>query len=233
MKPSALLLLSVSLATARSAGIPDTRAPDCIFPVCTILEGEGDSMSCINSDTYPDGPSYIATHDELTEWVSYTDLECQEYLLGPSTHPDSPNSQVIPISEGTRKDCYEYEWFATDPLTRITGSEDEITDCWNHMSVYDTTPKELLSWNPSLEKQRPAVDEPVTRTVGGQPVTYYHDSDVFPCTLAISISYCVKLTSPTPSPGAQEPVEYEYQPQDIFDERPVYVWSRMDENHFR
>jgi hypothetical protein len=96
MKLSFFTLLAVLLTTTQSTNLPDSKEKDCTFPICTLLEGEGEIYSCIDSNSYPDGTAYIATHDELTAWAFALDPWCMLVLTLESPPPDLPTESLTP-----------------------------------------------------------------------------------------------------------------------------------------
>ncbi|CZR61077.1 uncharacterized protein PAC_10973 [Phialocephala subalpina] len=84
----------------------------------------------------------------------------------------NPIGTPIPIANGIRLDCVSYSWlFNTSSL-----------DCWSWAVANGLSSEELVAWNPSLGKTTEAKAD----------ATYD-----YPCTPAISSSYCVALAYDT------------------------------------
>ncbi|EGX93831.1 Peptidoglycan-binding lysin domain [Cordyceps militaris CM01] len=122
--------------------------------------------------------------------VGATTLSQSGPLLG-NLASDGP---VIPLANGTRKDCYGYIDFPN-----VT--DNYAADCWSLAMLVGTTSEELILWNPSLAQsaQQGKTDDPATSlTIDEHDYTY-------PCTLAANTSYCLVLSSPIPSTEPPQP----------------------------
>ncbi|KAL2867795.1 LysM peptidoglycan-binding domain-containing protein [Aspergillus lucknowensis] len=107
----------------------------------------------------------------------------------PSTFP------VIPLANGTRRDCYHYVWF--DNIT-----DNAAADYWGLAMVADISPEEITPrrrlWNPSLSENSTSVGPPRTITlVDDEIATAYSNAYAYPCTLSATSSYCIRVASPT------------------------------------
>ncbi|KAL4901865.1 hypothetical protein BDW74DRAFT_159068 [Aspergillus multicolor] len=68
----------------------------------------------------------------------------------------------------------------------------------------DVTKQEFIEWNPSLAENMTAVGPPVTTTWGHLTRSVQSDERTYPCTLATSTSYRVRLHAPTQPPSVPE-----------------------------
>ncbi|KAH7148159.1 hypothetical protein DER46DRAFT_564771 [Fusarium sp. MPI-SDFR-AT-0072] len=108
-------------------------------------------------------------------------------LPNPPAKTNKPALSVIPIANGTRKDCVKYTY-----MTNIT--DNPVADCWSLCNLWDQSPQDFILWNPSLAESKDA--ETFEATTEEPAVNLY----TYPCTLSANSSYCVMLASPTPSP---------------------------------
>ncbi|KAK4140676.1 uncharacterized protein C8A04DRAFT_14700 [Dichotomopilus funicola] len=132
-------------------------------------------------------PGYLPT----TTDIPFVPVEATSLPWVPDVLENYTSTEpIIPIANGTRKDCYDYMW-----LDNITDTL--IADCWAMAMVFDTTGEEFILWNPSLENEDTTVSTTVT-VVAGVTSTLTNNPYAYPCTLSESISYCVQLSSPTP-----------------------------------
>ncbi|KAK8141797.1 hypothetical protein G3M48_009881 [Beauveria asiatica] len=115
--------------------------------------------------------------------VGATPLPWNGPLLGNLTNDEL----VIPLANGTRKDCFGYTYFAN-----VT--DNYAADCWSLAMLIGTTPEELILWNPSLARN---AQQGKTDDLAASPTIDEHDY-TYPCTLAANTSYCLVLSSPTP-----------------------------------
>ncbi|OAA37699.1 Peptidoglycan-binding lysin domain protein [Cordyceps fumosorosea ARSEF 2679] len=106
-------------------------------------------------------------------------------LLGNLTNEEP----IIPLANGTRKDCYGYTYFTN------------VTDILCPRLLEPSNARgEFIFWNPSLAQsaQQGKADDPET-----SPTIDEHDY-TYPCTLAANTSYCIVLSSPVPSTGPSQ-----------------------------
>jgi hypothetical protein len=143
----------------------------------------------------------------------HRDKSCQLYLPGHSRCPRYTEGLLL---VGSSKACTvtrlmsnvgnRYVWFGDHT------DNDNVVDCWNLAQVHDIPPevcsdpflnctnqsnssKELILWNPSLS-QKELTSASLMATAASLTAKNPY---AYPCTLSMSSSYCVALTSTTPS----------------------------------
>ncbi|EED18781.1 LysM domain protein, putative [Talaromyces stipitatus ATCC 10500] len=115
---------------------------------------------------------------------------------GTNIEPDwLTTAPIIPLANGTRKDCNSYIWVDTVANT-------SIADCWHLAWAYGATSEVgrqnrlLVLWNPSLAEPNTTnsfIFPDATATVS--PIV--SDTYTYPCTISPSLSYCVQLEPAT------------------------------------
>ncbi|KAH6867676.1 hypothetical protein B0T10DRAFT_569316 [Thelonectria olida] len=155
-----------------------------------------DYSYCIQAvGTITTDSGYGGTTTVGTSTVEWDETEMTRILNAtkPSTIDDS-RSYVIPLANGTRRDCEEYIWFANVTDNAAAG-------CWTLAWLYEISSQELVLWNPSLAKNATddssiAADSAITATASSTEVASTNVC-AYDCTVAESSSYCVGLTSAT------------------------------------
>ncbi|KAJ5120356.1 uncharacterized protein N7515_009744 [Penicillium bovifimosum] len=157
-------------------------------------------------------PGYGGTSDDYTK-VSMTAVPSS--VPRPDYPGALPNNSypVIPLANGTRKDCYDYMWLSNT-------TDDALADCWTmamtngvsaevcsffpwlgmsySLSIQADPSKDFIMWNPSLE-EKPRSSSSIASTASASASSSSSvtpDSYYYPCTLRASSSYCVMLSQP-------------------------------------
>ncbi|KAM0546635.1 hypothetical protein ACHAPJ_010773 [Fusarium lateritium] len=110
---------------------------------------------------------------------------------------------VIPLANGTRKDCDAYYW-----VENIT--DNGSADCWALTNIYSIEPEDFVLWNPALVKVADTTyDTPSKDTTNVSPsgMNTYSNEYAYPCTVSESQSYCVRLSSATDAPDDEDVIE--------------------------
>ncbi|KAJ5139216.1 uncharacterized protein N7515_004064 [Penicillium bovifimosum] len=135
-------------------------------------------------------PGYGGTSDDYTK-VSMTAVPSS--VLRPDYPGALPNNSypVIPLANGTRKDCYDYMWLSNT-------TDDALADCWTMAMTNGVSAEDFIMWNPSLE-EKPRRSSSIASTASASASSSSSvtpDSYYYPCTLRASSSYCVMLSRP-------------------------------------
>ncbi|KAL9474230.1 hypothetical protein ACSS6W_008610 [Trichoderma asperelloides] len=120
---------------------------------------------------------YGGAQTNNTTWVELSMKSVPRRDIMASFRTDKP---MIPMANGTRRDCILYFWL-----------EDDNTDCLGWSYQAETSLEEFMLWNPSLREDKKKIHSSGS-------------NNPQPCTLSASSSYCLLLTSPSPSPVSEE-----------------------------
>ncbi|RSL71249.1 hypothetical protein CEP51_012088 [Fusarium floridanum] len=117
----------------------------CVAPVGSISEYPGYGPEKPTFDFEPVDIVFLPWEDPWEEWRN--------------------RQKLVPLATGTRKDCWNYDWW--------NNSEVSLPEVSSVAFVYEVNLELFLAWNPSLE---------------GEEI------------IKPSVSYCVALSEPTPTP---------------------------------